>query len=381
MVDGLGNLLLPQDCATLYVTAAEHRLDRQLRQILSREAQVVTEPYPRVLTMVCDQGQLRRMCRSLSSREREQILFHLAPNGEIPSASQLMQSRTLQQLNDCLDSEWIARVVRDRQLVTYFQPIVDNGWPTSIYAYECLLRGIDEDGGLIPPLQMISAARETGLLPDLDQAAQLLAIESAQQYAVEVDVFINFSPRLLDVSTEWIECTIQATLNSGIDPGRFVFEVVESDQVLDLRKLLWTLDWFRDAGCRVALDDVGAGYNSLNLLTLVKPDFVKLDMGLVRGVHQDPYKSCVARKLLDLARELDVLTIAEGVETQEEWQWTREHGADMAQGYLFAKPAPLPPALQDLFALQDYRPPDDSSSRTIDFVPLGPAAVGRSVEP
>jgi EAL domain-containing protein (putative c-di-GMP-specific phosphodiesterase class I) len=140
-------------------------------------------------------------------------------------------------------------------------------------------------------------------------------------------------------------------LNSGIEPGRFVFEVVESDQILDLGKLLMILDWFRDAGCRVALDDVGAGYNSLNLLTLVKPDFVKLDMELVRGVHRDPYKSCVARKLLELARELGVLTVAEGVETHEEWQWTRDHGADLAQGYLFAKPAPSPPTLDALGAL------------------------------
>ena len=379
MADGQGTLLFPHDCATLYVTATERGLDRLLRQVLSREARVVAEPYPRVLTMACDQGQLRRMCRALSSSEREQILFHLAPNGEIPSTAQLMQSRTLQQLNDCLDAEWIARVVRDRQLVTYFQPIVDNGRPTSIYAYECLLRGIDENGGLIPPLQMISAARDSGLLPDLDQAAQLLAIESARQMAVEVGVFINFSPRLLDVSTKWIECTIQATLDSGIEPGRFVFEVVESDEVLDLRKLLLTLDWFRDAGCRVALDDVGAGYNSLNLLTLVKPDFVKLDMELVRGVHQDPYKSCVASKLLELARELEVLTIAEGIETHEEWQWTREHGADMAQGYLFAKPAPLPPTLQDLSALQESCPLDDSSRET-EAVPVGNVTGGRSVE-
>ena len=115
-----------------------------------------------------------------------------------------------------------------------------------------------------------------------------------------------------------------------------MFEVVESDQIDDRMQLLKILDLFREAGCRVALDDVGAGYNSLHLLTEVKPDFVKLDMQLIRGVHKDIYKSCVARKLLELSRELGVMTVAEGVETVEEWQWTRDHGADLVQGYLFA---------------------------------------------
>lgn len=352
MADRRDSLALGHGQVTLYVTAIESDADRSLRHVLDRDGLSVAEPYPQVLTVACDLDQLRYVCQSLTAREREQILFHLATNGQEPSAAQLMQSRSLKHLSNSLDAEWIRRVVRHRRLVTYFQPIISNCQPTSIYAYECLLRGVAEDGQLIPPLRLISAARDTGLLPVLDQAAQLLAIESAAKMSLKVCVFINFNPRLLDESFESIERTIQAALTSGIEPGRFVFEVVESDQALDLGRLLLILDWFRDAGCRVALDDVGAGYNSLNLLTMVKPDFVKLDMELVRGVHQDRYKSCVARKLLELARELGALTVAEGVETHDEWQWTRDHGADLAQGYLFAKPAPEPPALETLSGLQ-----------------------------
>ncbi len=380
MTDREDNRGLPTGRVTLYVTATERGIDASLRQMLRQQGYRISEPYPQVMTVACDANQLRQVCRLLSTHQRERILFHVGPPGEEPSAAQLMQSSTLQQLCNRLDSEWIQRVVRDRQLVTYFQPIVSNHVPASIYAYECLLRGVTEEGRLIPPLQLISAARDTGLLPDLDQAAQLLAIQSATQHAVRVCVFINFSPRLLEASTDWIDQTIRATIHSGIAPGQFVFEVVESDQIADLSRLLVILDSFRDAGCRVALDDVGAGYNSLNLLTLVKPDFVKLDMELIRGVHLDPYKSCVARKLLELARELGVLTIAEGVETQEEWTWTREHGADLAQGYLFARPAPQPPPL-DVVCPEWDRLDEDSLQRDEDTVPLAAVGCGRSIEP
>ena len=96
-------------------------------------------------------------------------------------------------------------------------------------------------------------------------------------------------------------------------------------------------------GFRVALDDMGSGYNSLNSLTQIKPDFIKLDMQLIRGVHRDTYKSCVAAKLLEMAQALGVATVVEGVEEPAEWQWAADHGADFAQGYLFARPNAVPP--------------------------------------
>ncbi len=139
------------------------------------------------------------------------------------------------------------------------------------------------------------------------------------------------------------ERTIEAALNSGIEPSRFVFEVIESDEITDLTKLLDILESCREAGCRVALDDVGTGYNSLQLMSQVRPDFIKLDMELIRDIDRDAYKSCVAGKLLELARELGVYTVVEGVETNGEWQWSVDHGADFSQGYLFARPAADPP--------------------------------------
>jgi EAL domain-containing protein (putative c-di-GMP-specific phosphodiesterase class I) len=79
------------------------------------------------------------------------------------------------------------------------------------------------------------------------------------------------------------------------------------------------------------------------MLTEIKPDFIKLDMHLINNVDRDPYKARVAAKVLEMAKELGIRTVVEGVETPGQWQWSADHGADYAQGFLFAKPAPKPP--------------------------------------
>lgn len=102
------------------------------------------------------------------------------------------------------------------------------------------------------------------------------------------------------------------------------------------------LQYYRDAGFLVALDDLGSGYSSLNLLHQLRPDFIKLDMELIRNVHQDLYKASITEKLLEIAQKLDIKTVAEGIECIEELNWLRERGATFAQGYLIAKPNAVP---------------------------------------
>lgn len=111
----------------------------------------------------------------------------------------------------------------------------------------------------------------------------------------------------------------------------------------DVDHLLGILSFYRRAGFRVALDDLGAGYSSLNLLARLRPDFVKLDMELIRGIDVDPYKAVVVDKLLDLAREVGAISVVEGVETEGEWRWAEAHGADLVQGFLCARPQADPP--------------------------------------
>ncbi|RYG30629.1 EAL domain-containing protein, partial [bacterium] len=128
----------------------------------------------------------------------------------------------------------------------------------------------------------------------------------------------------------------------GIPRERIVFEVVESDDVEDRDHLLNILRYYRKEGFRVALDDLGSGYSSLNLLTEILPDVAKLDMALIRDIDTDPVRQKVVTHLLHLARELGVTTVVEGVETAAEADFCRSAGADLVQGYFFARPAHHP---------------------------------------
>lgn len=140
-----------------------------------------------------------------------------------------------------------------------------------------------------------------------------------------------------------LRTTFAAVNEYQLRTDQIVFEVVESESIHDVKHLNHILNYYRENGFRVALDDLGAGYSSLNLLHALRPDFVKLDMDLVRNIDQDPYKALVCRALLDLANDLGIPSIAEGVETVGEWQCIKEFGATYIQGYLFAKPGQEPP--------------------------------------
>lgn len=261
-----------------------------------------------------------------------------------PSPEIWMRSEGLDELRKKVDVVWLKDIIQEGRLVTFFQPIISNRPPYNVFAYECLIRGLSRDEQLITPWQLFSAARRSGLMNQLDHAARIKSIETAKTLKNDVNIFINFNPKFIADSLSDLAETMEAVLDSQVDPKRYVFEVVESEEIHDVGKLHEIIEYCRKTGCRVALDDVGAGYNSLNNLPEVRPDFIKLDMELVKDVHSDHYKSRVASKLIELACELKLVSIMEGIETPESWEWVRANGADYSQGYLFAKPAATPPS-------------------------------------
>ena len=335
------------DYVTLYITAPTATVGGRLQQSLERAGLTTSKPLPQVLATTFASSMLTQLSAAwadaFDTKELSQTRCQLTVAGEEMSPARLMHSRSLRELRAWIEGRWLDDLLHAERLITFFQPIVRTADPTNVFAYECLTRGLSEDSDFISADRLFGAARETGLLAALDEAACLTAIDAASFNCLNTHVFINFNPRWIDESKKCLNKTIVAINDSGIPPERFVFEVVESDEITDLDRLVRILDLFSEQGYRVALDDIGDGYSSLTLMSRIKPDYIKLDMGLVRDVDRDSYKSCVASKLLELARELDLKTVVEGVERPDEWEWAVRHGADYAQGYLFARPAAVPP--------------------------------------
>lgn len=126
------------------------------------------------------------------------------------------------------------------------------------------------------------------------------------------------------------------------EPSSIVFEVVESYKVDDLKHLRSILDFYREKGFKTALDDVGNGYMNLSTIIQLGADIIKIDLEIIRNIHQDSLKQSIFDALVNIAQKNNIVVLAEGVETYEELEYVKTHGAELAQGYLISKPLPEP---------------------------------------
>ena len=344
----------PPEKGVLYVAPPLAHTRGTLRRLLWGSDLPFGDPVEDVLAVEVCPGGLSRLSgiltEGLSEAELRDCRAVLVEKGERVGLGTLPRMQDLFTLLGSIRGTWLREMLREDRMAVHFQPIVPVLKPEEAFAYECLLRGVGEGGELIGPGTMFDAARDAGLLYNLDRAARMKAIHESARQGVEGNVFINFNPTSVYDPVYCLRSTMQAVKESGLSPERIVFEVTESEEIKDGSHLKNILDFYRKGGFRVALDDIGSGYASLNLMAELRPDFVKLDIGLIKDVDHDPYKASIARKLIELAHELGVAVVAEGVETEEQWLWLVEHSADYAQGYLFARPASPPPVPAHVYA-------------------------------
>lgn len=279
---------------------------------------------------------------ALSAQERGGVKAMFLSAGEALDVQTALCADTLEALYCKSRGGWLIDMLGQNRITSLFQPILHADAERGVFAYECLLRGL-ENGKMVPPGRMLDVARGADMMFQLDLSARKSAIREAAAHGLKGRLFINFTPTSIYDPLFCLRTTMQAADEAGLRHEQIVFEVIESEEVADAAALKSILDYYRGQGFGVALDDLGSGYSSLNLLGDLRPDYVKLDMQLIRGVDADPYKAVIASKLLEVARDLGIRTVAEGVETPAEHAWLRANGADYVQGYLFAKPGSPPP--------------------------------------
>ncbi len=267
-------------------------------------------------------------------------------DGDEPGPQDLDRVMSAEVLVNRYKAGWIVDAIDSHRYTTWFQPIVSasDPDPTRPFAREGLFRMSDRDGTLIPPAHVFSVAQDAGLLFSLDLVARRSAVEAAARASVRSKVFVNFNPSSVYDPAYCLRTTAAAIAELGMRPGDVVFELTETHRANDKAHLKGILAFYRQAGFGVALDDIGAGWSGLTLLHDLRPDYVKIDMDLIRDVHNDPFKQTIVHHLLSMARENGIRTIAEGIETDAEAQWLRAEGIDYLQGYLYGRPAPLEPA-------------------------------------
>lgn len=225
-------------------------------------------------------------------------------------------------------------IIRRKRVTTLFQPIV-TARDGKVFAYEILTRG-PANSSFRNSDMLFSFAREA----KLSWALEAIALENAMRRLRQVD----FTDRkfLLNLEAEMFgesEFRIHEMVSFFAEHrGHFVFELTERAAIQDYAQFRELLDEFRAKGIEVAIDDAGSGYASLEAIAALSPDYLKITKGLVSTLTVEPIKQDLVRMLVELAGKINARTIAEGIETHEEYETCRELGIDLIQGYYLAHP-------------------------------------------
>jgi EAL domain-containing protein (putative c-di-GMP-specific phosphodiesterase class I) len=222
-------------------------------------------------------------------------------------------------LDRALDSLWMA-----------YQPIVQAG-SGSLFGYEALLRS--GDPALPGPGAILDAAERLGRVDDVGRAVRCKASESMQGVRPPALLFINL--HAVELNDETLTCP---TAPLTMIASRVVLEITERASLEAIDDVPSRIAQLRELGFRIAIDDLGAGYSGLMSFTQLEPEFVKLDMSLVRDIHKNPLKQKLVRSMTALCKDMGITVVAEGIEVVEERDTIIELGCDLLQGFLLARP-------------------------------------------
>lgn len=213
-----------------------------------------------------------------------------------------------------------------------FQPII-NCKTQSIFGYEALVRGLNNESAH----SILSQVNDDNRY-QFDQQCRTKAIALAAKLGITSLLSINFLPNAIHNPKHCISKTLAAAKQYDFPIERIIFEFTEVEKFSDSSHIKRIVECYQSLGFSTATDDFGSGYSGLNLMADFQTDIVKLDMGLIRNIHCDDIRQCIVKHCLRLFSEINIIPLAEGIETREEFIWLREAGVELMQGYFFARP-------------------------------------------
>lgn len=286
----------------------------------------------------------------------------MLPNSHLKVEEQLFSSlnyaienalRSMDKEQDRMLAE-LKQMLAAKSLRILYQPLVSlhSG---QIFGYEALSRGPAETP-LANPVKMFSFAESANLLYPLDKLSREKAVEGMADFLPHQKLFLNISPDIISDPAFKAGRTLKLLEILNLTPKNVVFEITERTSIKDFTKFRRLLEHYRDQGFMVAVDDAGAGYSSLQSIAELHPDFIKIDMSLIKDVDKNPVKKALIETFVTFAQKINSELIAEGIETPEEFQALIKMGIHYGQGYFLARPnnppPPVTPQAREIFARQ-----------------------------
>ena len=238
----------------------------------------------------------------------------------------------------------LRRALDNAEFEVYYQPKYEiQKEPPQLFSAEALVRWNHPELGTIPPGDFIPLFEKNGQISRLDKFVWTKAAEQIaawkEKYGVTLPVSVNLSR--VDVFDPALEDTLEEILkNNGLDRGCLKLEVTESAYTENAEQVIHVVGGLRNKGYEVEMDDFGTGYSSLNMLSAMPIDVLKMDRAFIRNMDRDEKDRQLVALILDIAKNLNVPVIAEGVERETQLQLLKTMGCELVQGYYFSRPLP-----------------------------------------
>lgn len=239
----------------------------------------------------------------------------------------------------CISRMELMEILDKQRIDVLAQPIMDLR-TGDIFGWEMLTRG-PLNSPYYKPVDLFEIAYQSDLLGKLEMVVIKKAFREIAERSISEQVFINVTSLTLANKQFYAELIDYLSLFPSIQPSQIVFEITERYSIRDYRQMAAIMSKYRKHGFRFALDDAGAGYASLQSISELIPDMIKIDRSLIENIDQGKVKQSLLKALLQFAKDIKCEVIAEGIEREEEADVLLRHAVTKAQGYYFAKPAPL----------------------------------------
>jgi EAL domain-containing protein (putative c-di-GMP-specific phosphodiesterase class I) len=232
-------------------------------------------------------------------------------------------------------------VVLSGKVRSVYEPIVDVNTRT-VFGYEALARG-PEGTELHSPLALFETASEGqgDLIFQLDCLCRQSGLSGARDLPADTKLFLNVRPTTIHDPSFRAEALSRTLETCDLPPSSVVFEISEQESIGNFDIFREVRDYYRKLGFQIALDDVGAGYSSLESVMELVPEFIKVDRAFVHGIDEDPARQELLRAMCAVAEQIGARIIGEGLDTLEELETLGRLGIPFGQGWLFGKPTPL----------------------------------------
>ena len=299
------------------------------------------KPWQEGIEPVLQFDNARTACNKKRSNFGGQLVVYDAAMGEKEERDQLL-------LND------LGRALDNHEFEVFYQPKYNvQGEKSTLSSAEALVRWRHPELGLISPGEFIPLFESSGQISALDKyvweeaARQVAAWRS--KYGVTLPVSVNLSR--VDVFDPKLNATLDDIVaRNGLNYADLKLEVTESAYTENADQLIRVIDGLRSKGYEIEMDDFGSGYSSLNMLSSMPVDILKMDIAFIRNIESSTKDLRLVELIVDIARYLNVPVIAEGVETENQLRLLKDVGCDIVQGYYFSRPLPADDFEQNVLA-------------------------------